>query len=306
MAITSQTHFDIARKIVSNCTTEGWTEIPHVVVIYEADVTELLQEREKLNADITDKSKKITINTLMLRCICEGLKAAPMLNSHLDFNRKLLRGCITCYDNIDISMSTILHTGEMMTLNMHDMGNKTLTQMTEALSEAIRKSKQTNLPEVMYDASIENTLMWLKRGKIIKSLLKIYGARVGKHKIKVLSGKARKEYYAIPASDRLTKEDIKQGTVTVSNLGSVYRGHKGSCTLLEIIPPQTTAIGIDAVQRKPVVVTDSEGNETIEIRSIIPLTIAFDHRALDYDHVIPFMEKLDEIFETPSVVQNWK
>ena len=306
MAVTSKTHFGIARKIVSNMTTESWRHIPHVVIMYEADVTELLQEREKLNETITEKSEKISINTIMLRCICEGLKAAPMLNSHLDFSRELVRGCLTCYDHIDISMPMILHTGEMMTINMHDMGNKTLTQMTEALGEVVRRSKQTNVPEVMYDVSIDNTLMWLRRGKVIKSLLKIYGARVGKHRVKVLSGEERKKYYAIPESERLTKHDIEQGTVTVSNLGSVYRGHKGSCAMLEIIPPQTTAFALDAVQRKPVVVTDAEGNESIEIRSIIPITIAFDHRVLDYDHVVPFMERLDEIFEDPSVVQSWK
>ena len=36
-------YFGIARKIVSNMTTESWREIPHVVVVYEADVTGLLE-----------------------------------------------------------------------------------------------------------------------------------------------------------------------------------------------------------------------------------------------------------------------
>ena len=189
---------------------------------------------------------------------------------------------------------------------MRDVGNKTLTQMTEMLADIVRRSKNTNVPEVMYDVSINYTLAQLKRGKVLRSLIKIYDGRISKYRVKVLSGKERKDYYAIPETDRLTRHDIEQGTTTVSNLGSIYRGHKGSCSLLEIIPPQTTAFALDAVQKKPVIVEDANGKDTVEIRSILPITIAFDHRVLDYDHVVPFMERLDEIFDDPSVIQNWK
>ena len=54
------------------------------------------------------------------------------------------------------------------------------------------------------------------------------------------------------------------------------------------------------------VVTDENGNDKIEIRLILPITIAIDHRALDYGDVVPFMRKLDEIFDNPSIIQSWK
>ena len=41
MALIKEEHFGIARKIVSNMTTESWCEIPHAIVIYEADVTDI-------------------------------------------------------------------------------------------------------------------------------------------------------------------------------------------------------------------------------------------------------------------------
>ena len=53
-------------------------------------------------------------------------------------------------------------------------------------------------------------------------------------------------------------------------------------------------------------VIDENGNDTIEVRQILPLTIAFDHKALDYGDVLPFMNKLDEIFENPSIIHSWK
>ena len=116
MALKNKEHFGIARKIVSNMTSESWEQIPHATVTYEPDVTKFLEEYKKLNEGCTDKTKKITINTVMMKIICEGLKAAPKLNAHLEFNRKLVRGCLKTYDHIDISMPMILPNGEMMTV----------------------------------------------------------------------------------------------------------------------------------------------------------------------------------------------
>lgn len=104
----------------------------------------------------------------------------------------------------------------------------------------------------------------------------------------------------------IKKVYVPQGTTTISNLGSVYREQKGLCALLEIIPPQTTAFAINAAQKKPIVVTDENGNDKIEIRLVLPITIAIDHRALDYGDVVPFMRKLDEIFDNPAIIQSWK
>ena len=307
MALIKEEYFGIARKIVSNMTTQSWDEIPHATLTYEADVTELFKESKKLNADCTDKTKKITVNTIMLKIICEGLKAAPKMNTHLVFNKKLVRGTLKYFDNIDISMPMILPSGEMMTVNMHNMGNKSLSEMTEAINATAARAKNSNMNEVMFEVSLDNTLNGLKQGKILQTIRRLYGSKMpGKHQVKTLSGNAKKKYYSIPVSKRLTKHDIEQGTTTISNLGSVCREQKGVCALLEIIPPQTTAFAINAAQKRPTVVTDKNGNDTIETRLIMPITIAIDHRALDYGDIVPFMRRLDEIFENPSVIQNWK
>lgn len=306
MALTKEVHFGIARKIVSNMTSESWETIPHATLTYEADVTDLLKEVKKLNEGNTDPAKKVTLNTVMLKIICEGLKAAPTMNTHIEFNRKLVRGCLKYYDHIDISMPMLLPSGEMMTVNMHDMGNKSLSQMTEAINDTIRRAKNSDMNEVMFEVSLDNTLQGLKKGKVLQAIRRLYGSKTGKHRVKTLTGKAKKDYYSIPTTERLTKHDIEQGTTTISNLGSIYREHKGACALLEIIPPQTTAFAIDSIQKRPTVITNSEGKDEIAIRMILPITIAIDHRALDYGDVVPFMRKLDEIFADVTIIDDWK
>lgn len=306
MGVYKKERFGIARKIVSNMTAESWETIPHAVVSYEADVTEFLKEYKKLNEGCTDKNKKISINTVVMKIITEGLKVAPMMNCHLKFERKLVRGKLYYHDSVNVSMPAMLPDGRMMTVNLRHMDNKSLTKMTEIINDTMRRMQNTNMDEAMFEVSLDNTLKGLKKGKIKQAVLRLIGSKTGKHKVKTLKGEEKKKYYSIPEEDRLTKKDIEQGTITISNIGSVHRNQKGMCFLLEIIPPQVTAIAVNAIQKKPIVVTDENGNDTIEIRQILPLTIAFDHKALDYGDVIPFMDRLDEIFDNPAVIHDWK
>ena len=75
--------------------------------------------------------------------------------------------------------------------------------------------------------------------------------------------------------------------------------------LLEIIPPQVCAIGIGAIQKKPVVRRDSHGKDEVAPGKVLPICIAFDHRALDFGDIVPFTKKLDEIFEKPEIIHSW-
>lgn len=300
MKIIDTEYFGIARKIVSNMTSESWETIPHACVTYDADVGELLNVLKKINNG-KDKSQKITVNTAMLRIIVEGLKACPKMNGHIEFNRKLVRGKVTTLKNIDISMPVILKTGEMMTVNMHGMESKSMGQMRDAIADTMRRANNSDMNEVMFEVSLDNTLQGLKKGKILQTLNRLIGSKTGKHRVKTLSGEAKKKYYSIPESDRLTKHDIEQGTITISNLGSVYRKWKGECTILEIIPPQLVAIGLGAAQPKPI----CDENLEIKAATVLPITVAFDHRALDMGDVIPFFERLDEIFADAAVIEEW-
>lgn len=293
-------HFGIARKIVSNMTAESWETIPHAVISYEPEVTEFLKVMKDINKDSTSETK-LTLNTIMLRVIVEGLKACPVMNSHIEFNRKLVRGNVKTFKEIDISMPMVLKTGEMMTINMHDMQDKTMSQMRDAIADSVRRANNSDMNEVMFEVSLDNTLQGLKKGKIAQTINRLIGSKTGKHKVKTLTGQAKKDYYSISEKDRLTKHDIEQGTITVSNLGSVCRNWNGICTILEIIPPQVCAIAIGATQLVPI----AEQDGTVRTGYKLPFTIAFDHRALDMGDVTPFINRLNEIFANPDVTREW-
>ncbi len=303
MKITRREHFGIQRKMVSHMTTESWRNIPHVTYMYEPDVTALFEVYKKINAT-RQADEKITFNTIMLKVIAEGLKVAPIMNSHLEFNRRFVTGKIDSFEDINISMPTILPNGEMMTVNLRNFGNRSLENMTDYIKDIRRRAEQTNLIEAMYTVSLDNTLGTLKQGHFLKVLMKLYGANFGKCKIDHLRGRAKREYEAIPETERLTIKDLEPGTIVISNVGSTYLSQSGAVSLLEIVPPMVTAFGIGAIQDRPVVI-NNDGKKDIEVRSILPICIAFDHRVLDFGDIVPFMKKLDSIFENPSIVEEW-
>ncbi len=304
MKVTKTTHFGIQRKIVANMTSESWKTVPHISYIYEPDVTVFVDKVKEIN-NSGKMPYKVTINTVMLKVLAEGLKAAPALNAHIEFNPKLVRGKIDEIDEIHANMTWVLPHGEMMTINLHNIGNMSLKQLTEYIAETQRKIGNTNFDEVMFSISLSDTLLNLKKGKVKQAVMRLVGSKTGKHKVKTLSGKEKAEYYKIPEKDRLTKEDIRQGTVTLSNIGSITRGIPGRVALLAIVPPQIFVACIGAIQKTPMVKTDANGNDVILPRMMMPLDLVFDHRALDFGDLVPFINRLEDIFNNPDQVYNW-
>ena len=292
--------FNIQRKIVANMTTESWTSIPHVSFVYEPDITRFIEEYRRFDAETP---YRVHFNTAMLKALSIGVEAAPQLNAHMHFERRLVRGKLTYFDKIDVSVPWTLPDGHMMTITMKDVGNKTLKELSAYTDDINRRLKNTNLNEALYSVSINGTKERLKKGKLVSSLLRLYGSKTNpRHKVTPLRGKERRAYYAIPETERIGYDDLKQGTITISNIGAGSRDIPGHLDMLMIIPPQIFAIGTSALQRRPVTVKDEDGNEHVEIRSILPMAICFDHRALDFGEVRPFLTKMEEIFKDPSLV----
>ncbi len=75
----------------------------------------------------------------------------------------------------------------------------------------------------------------------------------------------------------LTPDDVQGGTFTITNPGQY-----GSIMATPIInQPQVGILDFEAVVKRPVVVTDGDGNDSIAIRPMTILGLSWDHRALD-------------------------
>ena len=95
-------------------------------------------------------------------------------------------------------------------------------------------------------------------------------------------------------SKKVTPDDLSGGTFTITNPGQY-----GTLMQFPIInQPQVAILSTDGVSRKPVVVTDAYGAESIAIHSVGVLALAWDHRAFDGAYAAAFLAKMREIIET--------
>jgi len=93
---------------------------------------------------------------------------------------------------------------------------------------------------------------------------------------------------------KLTADEITGGTFTITNPGQY-----GTMMQFPIInQPQVAILSTDGIRRKPVVITDDYGNETVGIHSVGVLALAWDHRAFDGAYAAAFLDRLRTIIET--------
>jgi len=96
-------------------------------------------------------------------------------------------------------------------------------------------------------------------------------------------------------SKKLKPEEVQGGTFTITNPGIF-----GAMFGLPIInQPQVAILGVGGIVKQPVVVTDQDGADSIAIRSMIRLSIGYDHRVIDGAVADQFMT------EVKSFLQNW-
>jgi pyruvate dehydrogenase E2 component (dihydrolipoamide acetyltransferase) len=78
-------------------------------------------------------------------------------------------------------------------------------------------------------------------------------------------------------SGDLRPDELSGGTFTITNIGS--QGALMDTPIL--VPPQAAMLGTGAIVKRPRVVIDDTGNESIGVRSVCYLPLTYDHRLID-------------------------
>jgi 2-oxoglutarate dehydrogenase dihydrolipoamide succinyltransferase (E2 component) len=96
-------------------------------------------------------------------------------------------------------------------------------------------------------------------------------------------------------SRQLKPDEVKGGTFTITNHGT-----SGSLFATPIInQPQCAILGVGMIQKRVVVLTDSNGNDSIAVRPMVYVSLTFDHRILDGAMGDAYLAKVVEY------LQNW-
>jgi pyruvate dehydrogenase E2 component (dihydrolipoamide acetyltransferase) len=95
---------------------------------------------------------------------------------------------------------------------------------------------------------------------------------------------------------KLRPEDVEGSTFTVTNPGQF-----GAVFGLPIInQPNSAIMGVGGITKQPMVVTDKDGSDSIAVRSVVHLTLGYDHRLIDGAVADQFMALVKKTMETWS------
>jgi len=93
---------------------------------------------------------------------------------------------------------------------------------------------------------------------------------------------------------KLVPDDVQGGSFTITNPG----GWGAIIGTPIISQPQVGILDVEALVKRPVVVTDELGNDSIAIRSMMNLCLSYDHRLVDGAYAAQFMKELRENLES--------
>jgi 2-oxoglutarate dehydrogenase E2 component (dihydrolipoamide succinyltransferase) len=95
-------------------------------------------------------------------------------------------------------------------------------------------------------------------------------------------------------TNKVSPDELSGGTFTLTNTGS--RGALFDTPIIN--QPQVGILGLGAIVRRPVVVVDETGADSIAIRSMVYLALTYDHRLVDGADAARFLTALKQRLET--------
>lgn len=220
---------DRMRQMISDHMVFSATTAPHVTAYIEADLTEMVNWRNKNKANFQKKhGEKLTFTPLFIEAVANAIKEYPMINSSLDGRNIIVK------EAINIGMATALPSGNLIVPVVKNADKKDLKELAATTNQLVAK------------------------------------ARDGK----------------------LKGDDTKGSTFTISNVGTF-----GSLMGTPIINQPEAAILATGIIKKRAEVIEKPDGDTIEIRSMMYLSLSFDHRIVDGYLAGSFLRKVGDYME---------
>jgi pyruvate dehydrogenase E2 component (dihydrolipoamide acetyltransferase) len=99
---------------------------------------------------------------------------------------------------------------------------------------------------------------------------------------------------------KLDPREVQDGTFTITNPG-IFGSLMGTPIISQ---PQVAILGVGAIEKRPKVITGTDGEDTIAIRTCAFFSISFDHRIIDgavADEFLAFVKKTLENFPETGI-----
>ena len=301
-------YMTMSDKMLSNVFVNGQRNSPSVCSTYDADVTKFAEVFGKLKGEC---DYKLTLNALMLKVLVEGLKAAPRLNAHYLYNHTKTSGQYIIKKHIDVSMAVCKEDGSTFQMKLQQLEAKSLKEIALMAADARERLDTADLKEVMFEASRQHIIGELSKGRIITPMRQALGASFGKGKVVRLSETLKSDFLKIigkkefQPSSGIRIEEVNEGTVCFTNWGAICDNPGLNIVSGPLLYPQVFLFSMGRLREEKFVYEDEGGNIRLGTKKILPLGLNFDHKIGGAYELVPFIKRLEEIFNNPEVMYNW-
>jgi 2-oxoglutarate dehydrogenase E2 component (dihydrolipoamide succinyltransferase) len=204
---------DRMRKMIAERMVESKRIAPHVTSFVEADVTNIVQWRNKWKNYFMEKEGlALTFTPIFIEAVIKALKDYPMVNISIDGDKIILK------KDINIGVAVALPSSNLIVPVIKNADVLNIVGLTQQVNDLARRAR----------------------------------------------------------ANKLTADDLSNGTYTVSNVGS-FGNVMGTPIILQ---PQAAILALGAVQKKPAVIETPQG-DTLGIRHLMFLSHSYDHRVID-------------------------
>lgn len=131
---------DRMRQMIADHMVFSASTAPHVTAYVEADLTEMVNWRNKVKANFQKKyTEKLTFTPLFIECVAKAITDFPMINSTLDGTNIIVK------DEINIGMATALPSGNLIVPVVKSADKKNLRELAETTNELVTKARDNKL-----------------------------------------------------------------------------------------------------------------------------------------------------------------
>jgi 2-oxoglutarate dehydrogenase E2 component (dihydrolipoamide succinyltransferase) len=144
---------DRMRRLIAEHMVNSVQTAPHVTSFIEADVTNIVQWREKAKAQFEDKyGEKLTYTPIFVEAVSQAIKAMPMINVSVNGTQIIKRG------HINIGMATALPSGNLIVPVIKDADQKNLVALTKSVNDLASRARINKLqPDEVKDGTFTIT-----------------------------------------------------------------------------------------------------------------------------------------------------
>ncbi len=131
---------DRMRKLIAEHMVMSKHTSPHVTSFVEADVTNLVNWRNKVKGEFQKREgEKITFTPLIIEALVKAIKDFPLINVSVDGDKIIKRG------NINIGMAAALPSGNLIVPVIRNADNYNLLGLTKQVNDLARRARENKL-----------------------------------------------------------------------------------------------------------------------------------------------------------------